>query len=175
MGCEPLAAALEVGQHLAPGLEVLILGDGRLGSLVALALRDRHPVRLVGRHPEKLERLRALGVETAPNIAGLWPVVVEATGTAEGAQQALGCCRPQGTVVLKSTVAHSGSLDTNLIVVNALTVVGSRCGPFEPALQALRSGQVDPRPLIDQVLDLDEFPRALAARGFKTLLRGPNG
>lgn len=173
--CEPLAAALEVGQHLAPGVEVLVLGDGRLGALIALALRGNHPVTLAGRHPAKLERLRAMGLETAQGVAGLWPVVVEATGTAGGAQQALRSCRPQGTVVLKSTVAQSGGLDTNLVVVNALRVLGSRCGPFAPALRALRSGQVDPRPLIDQVLDLREFPKALEARGFKTLLLGPAG
>lgn len=173
--CEPLAAALEVGQHLAAGVEVLVLGDGRLGALIALALRETHPVTLVGRHPAKLERLRGLGLQAAEVVTGLWPAVVEATGTSEGARQALYYCRPQGTVVLKSTVAQSGALDTNLMVVNALRVVGSRCGAFEPALQALRSGRVDPRPLIDQVLDLREFPKALEARGFKTLLRGPVG
>ena len=171
--CEPLAAALEVENHLTPGSEVLVLGDGRLGSLIALALRSQHPVTVVGHHGHKLERLRALGLETSQGVTGLWPAVVEATGTAAGAQQALRCCRPQGTVVLKSTVAQSGGLDTNLMVVNALRVVGSRCGRFEPALAALRSGLVDPRPLIEQVLDLSEFPKALEARGFKTLLRGP--
>lgn len=171
--CEPLAAALEVGNHLSPGVEVLVLGDGRLGSLIGLALRDQHRVTVAGRHPAKLERLRAIGLNTTIGVSGLWPVVVEATGTAEGAQLALRSCRPQGTVVLKSTVAESGGLDTNLMVVNALRVVGSRCGPFEPALQALRSGQVDPRPLNDQWLDLVEFPKALEATGFKTLLRGP--
>ncbi|MBX3172230.1 MAG: alcohol dehydrogenase catalytic domain-containing protein [Candidatus Eremiobacteraeota bacterium] len=173
--CEPLAAALEVGPQLSAGLEVLVLGDGRLGSLIGLALRDQHRVTVAGRHPAKLERLRALGLETTQGVSGLWPVVVEATGTAEGAQQALRCCRPRGTVVLKSTVAESGGLDTNLMVVNALRLVGSRCGPFEPALQALRNGRIDPRPLIDQVVDLSEFPKALEARGFKTLLRGPAG
>lgn len=173
--CEPLAAALEVGLHLTPGLEVLVLGDGRLGSLIGLALRDQHQVTIAGRHPAKLERLRALGLNTTLGVTGSWPAVVEATGSAEGAQLAQRHCRPQGTVILKSTVADSKGLDTNLMVVNALRVIGSRCGAFEPALQAMRDGRIDPRPLIEQVLDLSELPRALAGGGFKTLLRGPAG
>lgn len=170
---EPLAAALEVGLHLPPGCEVLVLGDGRLGALIGLALKDSHAVTVCGRHASKLDRLRALGLETCQGVTGLWPAVVEATGTAEGAQLALRCCRPQGTVVLKSTVAQSGGLDTNLMVINALKVVGSRCGRFGPALEALRSGRIDPRPLIDRIVDLGEFPQAVARRGeFKTLLKG---
>ena len=172
---EPLAAALEAGIHLLPGREVLVLGDGRLGSLIALALREKHPVTVLGRHREKLERLKALGLSICQQTSGLWPIVVEATGSAGGRQQALRVCRPQGTVVLKSTVAESAELDINLVVVNAINLLGSRCGRFEPALQALRSGTVDPRPLIDQILDLNEFPQALQSRGFKTLLRGPAG
>lgn len=173
--CEPLAAALEAGQQLVAGQEVLVLGDGRLGALIALALRQQHPVTVAGRHSHKLERLRALGLQTTQAASGLWPVVVEATGTAQGSQQALQLCRPQGTVVLKSTVARLDAFDTNQVVVNALRVLGSRCGLFGPALQALRQGLVDPRPLIDQRLDLCQFPKALESRGFKTLLRGPAG
>lgn len=173
---EPLAAALDVALHLPPEGQVLVLGDGRLGALIGLALKDLRQVTICGRHPHKLDRLRALGLETTLSPEGDWPAVVEATGSAEGARLALQLCRPQGTVVLKSTVARGAGLDTNLMVVNALKVVGSRCGRFAPALEALRSGRVDPRPLIEQILPLHEFPRAVTARsGFKTLLRGPAG
>ena len=172
--CEPLAAALDVGLHLPPGVEVLILGDGRLGALIGLALKSSHPVTLLGRHPEKLERLRALGLATLDQTQREWPAVVEATGTAAGAALALQLCRPQGRVILKSTVAQSAGVDTNRLVIQAFHLIGSRCGRFEPALQALRSGRVDPRPLIDEVMDLADFPRAVARRGgFKVLLRGP--
>ena len=171
--CEPLAAALDVGLHLKPGVEVLILGDGRLGALIGLALKSHHPVTLLGRNPQKLERLRALGLATLDQPQGEWPAVVEATGTAEGAALAVQLCRPQGQIVLKSTVARSGGVDTNRVVVNALQVIGSRCGPFGPALQALRSGLLDPRPLIDEVVNLADFPLAVERRGgFKVLLRG---
>ncbi|MFN8613942.1 MAG: alcohol dehydrogenase catalytic domain-containing protein [Vulcanimicrobiota bacterium] len=171
---EPLAAALDVGLHLPSQSPVLVLGDGRLGALIGLALKDSHEVTVCGRYGHKLERLAALGLHTTAQPKGLWPAIVEATGSGQGANQALQLCRPRGTVVLKSTVAQGQGLDTNLIVVNALKVVGSRCGQFASALQALRSGRIDPRPLIDQILHLDEFPRAVRARGgFKTLLRGP--
>ncbi|MBS2034084.1 alcohol dehydrogenase catalytic domain-containing protein [bacterium] len=171
---EPLAAALDVHLQIPSQSQVLVLGDGRLGALIGLALKDSHEVTVGGRHGHKLERLRALGLNTTQEMRGLWPVVVEATGTAEGAGLALSLCRPQGTVVIKSTVARSAGLDTNQLVVQALKLVGSRCGRFGPALDALRSGRIDPRPLIDQVLDLEDFPRAVSHRGgFKTLLRGP--
>ncbi|MBT9582049.1 alcohol dehydrogenase catalytic domain-containing protein [bacterium] len=171
--CEPLAAALEVRQHLPASCKVLILGDGRLGSLIALGLQADHEVTVLGRHPGKLDRLRRLGLHAVSEVSGSWPAVVEATGSAQGLSQALQMARAHGTVVLKSTVARPEAVDMTPLVVNALTLVGSRCGRFEPALQALRSGLVDPRPLVDQVLDLSEFPGAIGRRDWvKVLLRG---
>ena len=170
---EPLAAALEVGKLLDSATEVVVLGDGRLGSLIALSLQSDHQVRVVGRHAHKLERLRSLGLDAVDTIRGQWPVVVEATGSAAGLNQALRLARPGGLVVIKSTVAQPEVIDTTPIVVNALRVVGSRCGFFGPALEAMRSGRVDPRPLVDQVLDLSEFPQAVERRDWvKVLLRG---
>jgi alcohol dehydrogenase len=174
--CEPVAAALEVEQHLPLGAEVLVLGDGRLGSLIALALQTRHRVTLVGRHPAKLERLRGLGLEAVETVSGQWPCVVEASGTARGLVDALGRVRPRGTVVIKSTVARPEVVDMTPVVVQALHLVGSRCGSIGLALKALQAGLLDPRPLVDQVLELADFPLAIPRRDWvKVLLKGSGG
>lgn len=171
--CEPLAAALEVDNHLPSGCDVLVVGDGRLGSLIALALRNGHPVTVLGRHAAKLAKLSDLGLKAVSQVDGQWPAVVEASGSASGWETALNLCRPQGVVVAKSTIAGRQSLDTRPLVINALRLQGSRCGPFEPALAALRSGAVDPRPLIDAIVELEELPKALQRRDWlKALVRG---
>lgn len=170
---EPLAAALNVEQYLPVNCPILILGDGRLAALIGLALKDHHDITVAGRHPEKVERLQAIGLKTTTTITDLWPAVIEATGSAQGINQALQICRPQGTVIVKSTVAGHFALDTNLIIINNLKVIGSRCGHFLPALEALRSGRIDPRPLIDQICSLEQLPQAFQrSGGFKTLVRG---
>lgn len=171
---EPLAAALEVTRHLEPHSQILVLGDGRLGSLLALALTSEgHSLTLAGKHQGKIQRLQALGIQAQLSPRGDWPVVIEATGSPRGLHSALQWVRPQGLVVLKSTVAHPAATDLNPVVVQALRLVGSRCGFFGPALKALRSGQVDPRPLVDQILPLSRLPEAMALTGgFKILVRG---
>jgi len=171
---EPLAAALEVTRHLKPQSEILVLGDGKLGSLLALALTaEGHSLTLVGKHPEKVQRLQAIGLQALLSPRGEWPVVIEATGSPRGIESALQWVRPQGLVVMKSTVAQPAATDLNAVVVQALTIVGSRCGLFGPALEALRSGKVDPRPLVDQVVPLSKLPEAMTLKGgFKVLVRG---
>lgn len=172
--CEPLAAALDVHNFIGPGESVLVQGDGRLGALVALGLRERNPVRLVGRHPEKLARLAGLGLSVCDEIGEEYPNVVEASGQGEGLALAMRRCRAQGQVVVKTTVAQCPALDWSPLVVKQLRVVGSRCGDFKPALEALRSGRVDPRPLVDHRFPFEQLDQALEARGgFKTLVSGP--
>jgi len=105
----------------------------------------------VGRHDEKLAHLRRRGIETVRLDA--WnraraDLVVEATGSADGFALAVAATRPRGTLVLKSTIAESAPLNLAPLVIDEITVVGSRCGPFAPALQALAAGSVDVRPLI---------------------------
>jgi len=151
---EPLAAAFEIlaQVRVEPGLAAVVLGDGKLGQLAAQVLAQAGArVLAVGKHDDKLALLRARGIETVALDA--WrrervPLVVEATGTADGFALAAAATAPRGTLVLKSTVAERAALALAPIVVDEISVVGSRCGPFEPALHALADGRVDVRPLI---------------------------
>ena len=152
--CEPLAAAFEILEQVptAARARCVVLGDGKLGLLAAQVLAAAGArVLAVGRHPDKLAMLRRRGIETV--TLAEWDraradVVVEATGSADGFAQAVAATRPRGTLVLKSTVAHAAPLNLAPAVIDELTIVGSRCGPFAPALDALARGTVDVRPLI---------------------------
>ncbi len=167
---EPLAAAVQVTRQVdvqaAEG--VVVLGDGRLGQLVAqvLAAAGAAP-RVVGLSPAKLARLADLGIDTAlaadvePDHAA--DLVVECTGTADGLGAAMRHVRPRGTIVLKSTVADTAGLNLAPLVVDEVTVVGSRCGPMDAAVDLLAAGAVTVEPLITAVYPLDEAPAALRA------------
>ena len=172
---EPLAAALELHRHLGPGEPVLVLGDGRLASLISASLVEAgHPVDVLGRHAEKLERLRQLDCHTHLRLPdGEWPVVVEASGSPLGLEQALRLTAPLGKVILKSTTAAKAEIQTSPIVVKALQVIGSRCGLISEAVQWLRQGRLDPRPWVSQVVSLEELPQAMQRRNFKLLVSGP--
>lgn len=164
---EPLAAAFEILEQVsvAPNDRVAVLGDGRLGILCAAALKTSGATPLlIGKHGEKLRRAEQLGARTALVYQldeQRFDLVVEATGSRSGLQAALQLVRPRGTLVLKTTVAGETSADLAPIVVNELTVVGSRCGPFPAALDALERGVVDPTPLIDAVYPLEKGQEAL--------------
>ena len=164
---EPLAAAFEILEQtqIEPGHKCVVLGDGKLGLLVAQVLHQAGAsVLAVGKHPEKLAILGKRGIATA--LASEWngelaSLVVEATGTAEGFAHAAAATRPRGTLVLKSTVLESPSLDLSPIVVDEIRVVGSRCGPFPPALRALETGSVDVGSLISDRVGLDDAVEGL--------------
>jgi threonine dehydrogenase-like Zn-dependent dehydrogenase len=178
---EPLAAAFEILEqvHLQPTHQVVVLGDGKLGLLCAQVLHlAGAQVCLVGRHAHKLEVARALGMQTA--ILSDTPisqadVVVEATGSTTGLQLAIQTVRPRGTLVLKSTVATDHNLSLAPLVIHEITVVGSRCGRFPPALRALAHERLSVQPLITKVYRLRDAGNAVAhaaRRGvFKILLR----
>ncbi len=143
---EPLAAALEVSQqvHLTAGMRVLVLGDGKLGLLCALSLRDWCPrLMLAGHHREKLAIAEAQGVGIleadgdGPGRAGPFDLVIEATGRPEGAARALELVRPEGTVVLKTTSCQQSRLDLSRAVVNEVCLLGSRCGDLGLSLDRL--------------------------------------
>lgn len=152
---EPLAAALEIQEQIAvtPDDHVLVVGDGKLGQLIAqtLALTGCELL-VVGRHPEKLDLLEQRGIRTglADRVEpGRYDIAVECTGNPDGfglAQQAL---RPRGTLVMKSTYAGQLTFDASGVVVNEITLVGSRCGPFPPALRLLAERRVDALSLIE--------------------------
>lgn len=177
---EPLAAAFQIVEQIdvTEVRSVLVLGDGRLGSLCALVLQVvGHDPLVFGRHRSKLERVAALGIRTTDNEDELpeqVDLVVEATGAPSGAQMALQRARPRGTVVLKSTLASNAGIDLTPAVVKELSLVGSRCGPFPKALEAMRRREIDVRPFITDAFSLndgpDAFERAQDADAVKVLL-----
>ncbi len=150
-----------------------------MGLLVAQVLQTTGAgVVVLGRRPPRLDLARSLGLDARLTPAAplapseRFDVVVEITGRAEGLEAALGCVRPMGTVVLKSTVHGQASLATWPIVVDEVTIVGSRCGPFLPALDMLASGAVQTEPLVEGVFALGDVDRAFTAAegGLKVLL-----
>jgi threonine dehydrogenase-like Zn-dependent dehydrogenase len=173
---EPLAAAFEILDQVGgvAGARAAVLGAGKLGLLVAQVLaRAGADVVVAARHPSQRARAARLGVATG-DPAPAADLVVDATGSADGLRQALALVRPRGTVVLKTTVAGQHRLDLAPAVINEITVVGSRCGRFPPALEALAGGGIAVEPMIDAVVALEEgvagFERAAATGAMKILL-----
>jgi threonine dehydrogenase-like Zn-dependent dehydrogenase len=159
---EPLAAALEIQQQIAihPSDRVLVVGDGKLGQLVAQTLAlTGCDLLAVGRHTEKLANLAVRGIQTGLSDAvadRTFDIAVECTGNPDGFAIARRALRPRGTLVLKSTYAGALSLDVSSIVVDEITLIGSRCGPFSKALQLLAQAQVNVMPLIQARYPLGE-------------------
>ena len=177
---EPLAAALEIQQQVQvrPDDRVLVVGDGKLGQLVAqtLALTGCNLL-VVGRHQEKLANLAARGIETGLADAVTdrsFDLSVECTGNPEGFAIARRALRPRATLVLKSTYAGQLTFDASSLVVDEITLIGSRCGYFPPALQLLAENRVDVEPLIHARYSLSEglaaFDRAQKRGVLKVLL-----
>jgi threonine dehydrogenase-like Zn-dependent dehydrogenase len=165
---EPLAAAFEIitQMEIEKGTEVGIIGDGRLALCIANVMHLMGAgLTVVGRHEEKLSLFRTLGKVTSSVPSEAFEVVVEASGNPSGFQSALKAVRKKGTIVLKSTYAEKVTLDLSLIPVNELTLIGSRCGPFEPALEALGEGKIVLPPL--EKYPLSQFREAFASSAFK--------
>jgi threonine dehydrogenase-like Zn-dependent dehydrogenase len=175
---EPLAAAFEILEQtpIQPETSVIVLGDGKLGLLIAMALRQKsHDVTLLGRHPEKLAVLDGLGIRTALS-EGYIPeqrvdVVVEATGSVAGLTLAMQLVRPRGILVLKSTVADTTGLNLAPIVVDEITLLGSRCGPFDVALAALATGKIPVERLIQNRYPLHQGVQAIEHAAQKGTLK----
>ena len=178
---EPLAAAFEVAQqvHVKPTDKVLVLGDGKLGLLVALVLSQSGAnIMLAGKHEAKLDiaRRQKIRVKRVDELSKsrAYEIVVEATGSAEGIDSALDLVKPRGTIVLKSTIAEEKKMNLTRAVIEEVTIVGSRCGPFPPALAALASGRIQVKPLISAVYPFREaskaFERARQEDAVKVLL-----
>lgn len=177
---EPLAAACEILQqmHIRPTDRVLVIGDGKLGLLIGQVLRlTGAEVGLLGRHPRKGQIVRRQGVnyytEAGPELAGQ-DVVVECTGSPSGLETAKNLLRPRGTLVLKSTYHGQPTVPLSMYVVDELTVMGSRCGPFDAALRLLERRLVEVEPLISAQFSLKEglaaFDAAFGKGNIKILL-----
>ncbi|BAZ21762.1 zinc-containing alcohol dehydrogenase superfamily protein [Kalymmatonema gypsitolerans NIES-4073] len=177
---EPLAAALEIQQQvkLHPDDRVLVVGDGKLGILVAQTIAlTGCDLLVVGRHRDKLAHLEARGIKTgfADTVTDrAFDISVECTGNSEGFALARRALRPRGTLVLKSTYAGNLSLDASSLVVDEITLIGSRCGPFAPALDLLQQEKVDVKSLINARYPLADgltaFERAQTKGVLKVLL-----
>jgi threonine dehydrogenase-like Zn-dependent dehydrogenase len=165
---EPVAAAFQIPAQIDIPREasVIVLGDGRLGNLCAqvLASVSDHVV-VLGKHEPKLALLEALGIEARPIASppphGSADIVVDCTGSESGFPTALDLVRPRGTIVLKTTIAGTQTLSLAPVVVDEITVVGSRCGPFDRALDALANSLVEVHPLISDRFELSDGVRAL--------------
>jgi 2-desacetyl-2-hydroxyethyl bacteriochlorophyllide A dehydrogenase len=177
---EPLAAALEIQDqiNIKPTDRVLLVGAGRLGQLIAQTLAlTGCDLRVVARHAHQQSLLKARGIQVISEEKvqpWRWDVVVEATGSPSGFALARKAIRPRGTLVMKSTYKGEMSVNFSSIVVDEINIIGSRCGPFEPALRLMESRQVDPTVLIAHEFKLEEalkaFERASEAGVLKVLV-----
>ena len=170
---EPLAAACEILQQVDVGKfrEAAVLGDGKLAQLIARVLETAVPrVVMYGKHEKKLGLARRAGIQTKKvrgdasdlrRVKENFPLVVEATGSPNGLALAQHITEPRGTIVVKSTFHGTAPVETWPIVVKEITVVGSRCGPFAKAIALLRSGKIDPLPLVTRIFSLASAREAI--------------
>jgi threonine dehydrogenase-like Zn-dependent dehydrogenase len=165
---EPLAASLEILEQIRIKRQdsVLVLGDGKLGLLIAQVMKLRTPkVSCIGKHKRKLEILKEKAIEThlsSTKIRDKFEVVVEATGNETGLEEALSLVRPRGKVVLKSTFQGKAKVEISKIVVDEIHLIGSRCGPFLKAIEMLRKKQIEVEKLVDGDFPLDKAKEAFA-------------
>lgn len=184
---EPLAAAFEIIDQvsISSGDRVALVGDGKLGQLIGrVLLRTGASLTVFGRHESKLARLAREGADTMTTVVatdrtgavrdslrGAFDVVVEASGSGPGLAFAQQLVRPRGTIVLKSTIEGRVQFDATSLIVNEVTLVGSRCGRFEPALAMLERGEVSVDDLISRRMKLTDGPAVIEAAGEPGVLK----
>lgn len=163
---EPLAAALEILEQIQiqPNFQVAVFGDGKLGLLIAQVLKTTgcHP-NLIGRHPDKLRLIQRLGIQSFLEQeipAKKYDVVVDATGSADGFHQSLKYVKPRGVFVLKSTTHEPIQFNPAKLVIDEIQLVGSRCGPFGPAIRLLEEKRVDVKSFISGIYPLTAWEKA---------------
>lgn len=164
---EPLAAALEIPKqvHIDPDMGIAIIGDGRLAYLIASVLHlSGAELTIVGKHPEKLAAFEAFG-KPVLETEDTFELVIEASGSPTGLELASRLVRSQGTIVLKSTYAGKTLADMSYYAVHEITITGSRCGPFAPALRLLEKGLIQLPPV--EFYELRDFEAAFSSRAFK--------
>ena len=174
---EPLAAGFEILRQvdIAPSDRVCVLGDGKLGLLIAQVLSMTGcDLTVVGNHRSKLLILDELGIRTelSSEFAGKdMDMVVECSGSGSGMETALKIVRPRGKIIIKTTIADRGRIDLNRVVINELSLIGSRCGPFPDAINAIKSGNVKLYPLISAEYSIEEGIRAFAHASERGVLK----
>jgi len=174
---EPLAAAYEILEQTAIGPDdrVCVLGDGKLGLLVSQALSTtRCKLILVGHHRENLSMMEELGIKTKLSSSFEetgFDIVVDCTGSRSGMELAMNIIKPRGKIILKTTMAKKSQIDLNSLVVNELSLIGSRCGSFQPSLNSIASRTVDLYPLISDTIALENGVRAFDVASRKGVLK----
>jgi len=174
---EPLAAAFEILEQvdITSADKVCVLGDGKLGLLISQVLSTTGcALTTVGKHKEKLSILEKMNISTA--LAPVpserhFDIVIDSTGSQTGLETALSIVNPRGKVILKTTVAGSRPTDLNSIVIDEITVIGSRCGPFRPAIKALETKSVDVTPLISKVFPIEAGIEAMNYASQKGMMK----
>lgn len=178
---EPLAAAFEILEQvrIRSSDNVCVLGDGKLGLLIGQVLSATGcRLTVVGKHREKLSILDELGIRTkliSDFTSADFDLVVECTGSRSGIETALNIIRPRGKIILKTTAAKKAQFDLNRVVINELSIIGSRCGPFPPAINAVASREIDLYPLISDSFSLKDglkaFQQAMKKDVMKVILK----
>ena len=174
---EPLAAAYEIVDQvtMSSSDNICVLGDGKLGLLVAQALASAGSnLTAVGNHKDKLSILEEMGINTSLSSAfndREFDIVIDCTGSPGGIKRALEMVRPRGKIVLKTTAAKESQIDLNQFVINEISLIGSRCGPFPEAIEAIRSGKIALKPLISARFPLEEGIKAFHYAAGKDTLK----
>ena len=165
---EPLAAAFEINEQISlkPEWNVAVVGDGRLAQLIIQVIKlSCSNITCFGKHQKKLEGLIQSGIKIKIGIEStdeqLFDLVVEATGSNSGFTDTMKLVKPRGTVVLKSTITSRENLDLTSTIINEITLIGSRCGLFKPAIDALATGVISVNSMIDSTFSLDKFEDAI--------------
>lgn len=185
---EPVAAAFEIIEqvNIRRDDKVCVLGDGRLGLITGQVISlTKCRLTVIGKHKEKLSIIKKKGIETrllsnppAPpfNKGGLeglreFDYVIDCTGSTSGIEYAMKIVKPRGTIILKTTVAEKSPFNTNQIVIDEITLLGSRCGPFPPAIKTLKENSIDVHSLISKVFPLEDGLEALSLASQKDILK----
>ena len=165
---EPLAAAFEINEQISlkPEWNVAVVGDGRLAQLIIQVIKlTCSNITCFGKHEKKLEGLVQSGIKIKVGIEStdeqLFDLVIEATGSNSGFSDTMKLVKPRGTVILKSTIASRENLDLTPTIINEITLIGSRCGLFKPAIEALASGKISVNSMIDSTFSLEKFEDAI--------------
>ena len=165
---EPLAAAFEINEQMSlkPAWNVAVVGDGRLAQLIIQVIKlTCSNITCFGKHQNKLEGLIQSGIKIKIGIEStdeqLFDLVVEATGSNSGFTDTMKLVKPRGAVVLKSTIASRENLDLTSTIINEITLIGSRCGLFKPAIDALATGVISVDSMVDCTFPLDKFEDAI--------------